>query len=589
MGLLTAGIVLTVDLSAYGSRLSDLFYHPRKPSGNVVLIAIDDDAVQQYDWPIERFVHSGFLVALARAQPRIIVLDFSLPDPASPDEDVLFAQVLQRAGNVVQPVLGIESTRFSIPNAFPAFDAILKPTAASRTPNTTLAHAMIYPDADGVTRRVPLAIDGLDRRYPAMGIAVWLLYQGPDAKIEFQQNQFLFEGTPVALDAQGQALINFVDSHAIPRISYADVTRGRADLSILRDKIVLVGPTTKSVHENYNVPLTISNSPLYNVELQVDVLETFLSKNFLQRQDTQSRAITVIVLGLMAGVSLIYLPRFYAAALALLYLAAYMVFGFWQFDNGVILAPLDVILVLVLTLTATMFYRYFAKERTRAFIARLFLGTVAPEAVEQVLAQYDRGAFPLAGGRRDVTVLSITLRGLAPLSEATAPEAVMRVMNEYSARIFEVVFRHGGSIYSQVANTIIAMWNLPLSQPDHAQRGVRAAFEIREQILRLKENASERPDVESGLGIATGGVIAGRLTASPRAEYSVIGDVVNVAERLSILATQNRVYVDDTTRDQAGDEYESQRAQAIHLRGKKDPVQSWELQPRLTLKQISLS
>ncbi len=583
VGLLVAIAVLSGSLNQYEPRFADIFYTPRVPSGQVVLVPVDDKTVDEYGWPIERITHGGFLFALIQAHPKVIVLDFVLPDPTDGEEDTFFAQIIQRADKIVQPVLGIEATRFPIlPNQFPAFDSVLKPVPALRTPNTTLAHAMIYPDPDGIVRRVPLAIDTPGKQYPALGLAAFALYQGREPTVKMEIGQVVFGDSRIPVDDSGQMLINYSQRDAIKRISYTDIIQGKADYELLKDKIVLVGPITKDVPENYSVPFAAADSRLYDVEIQANVIETLLAKVFLREQDNVSRIALILVVSIIAGVTLVQFSRLYAAALVIFYFGAYMVYAFSQFDNGIILAPLDIIVVLLLLLVFTMLYRYFAEDRTRARIARLFLGTVAPESVGEVLALYDGGGLSLAGGRREVSVLSITLRGLAPLSEVSAPEAVIQVMNEYSARIFEIVFRHGGSIYSQLANTIIAMWNLPLSHPDHAQRAVQAALEIREQMVTLQGAASEQTHVEWGLGVATGPVVAGRLTASPRAEYSVIGDVVNVAERLSILATQNRIFIDNATREQASDGYESQRGQALHIRGKKDPVQSWELEPKVS-------
>ncbi len=587
IGSLVSVLVLSGILNLWKSRFADVFYNPRLPSGQVVLVAVDDKTVEEYGWPIERITHGAFLFALIRAQPKVIVLDFVLPDPADSEEDTYFAQIIQRMDKIVQPVLGIEATRFpTLPGQFPAFDSVLKPAPALRTSNTTLAHAMIYPDPDGIVRRVPLAIDVPGKRYPAMGLAAIALYQDREPTVEVESGQVVFGDTRIPVDDSGQMLINYNQRDAIEKISYADIIQGKADYGLLENKIVLVGPITKDVPENYSVPFAAADSRLYGVEIQANVIETLLAKVFLREQDNVSRIALIFVVSIIAGISLVQFPRLYAAALAIFYFGAYMVYAFWRFDNGVILAPLDILVVLLLALASTMLYRYFAEERTRALIARLFLGTVAPESVEQVLALYDGGGLSLTGGRREVTVLSITLRGFAPLSEASAPEAVIQVMSEYRARIFETVFRYGGSIYSHVANTIIAMWNLPLSHADHAQRAVQAAFEIRQQIIKLEDDASGRPQAQSGLGVATGAVVAGRLTASPRAEYSVIGDVVNLAERLSILASQNQVYVDGATRDQAGEQFESRQVQLIHLRGKKEPVYVWEVQPMSALERI---
>lgn len=584
-GLLTAALILLGWLNPYGARLSDFFYHSRRLDPSIELIAIDDATVDAYGWPIERINHGAFLFALIRAQPRAVVLDFFLPDPTNIEEDTFFAQIIERVNKIAQPVLGIEATRFSpLPNQFPSFDAVLKPAPIFLTQNTMLAHAMIYPDPDGVVRRVPIAIVTPSQRYPSIAAAAWALSNGREPKFETRGGQFFFEDKSLPLDTQGQALVNFVTRDEIPRVSYLDVARGKVDPSTLRDKIILVGPTTLAVHENYSVPLPIATAPLYNVEIQASMLNTLMTQDFLGEQDARSRGLIALAIGLLAGVTLIHLHRLYAAALACVYFAGYLVAAFWQFDRGLVMTPLDTAVVLMLTLMATMAYRYFAEERTRAFIARIFLGSVAPEAVNDVLAQYDRGALSLSGGRRDVSVLSVTLRGLAPLSEAEAPEAVIQLLNMYTARIFEIVFRNSGSIYSQVGNTVIAMWNLALTQENHAQRAVNAALEIQQQVIKLSQERLGQTPVQSGLGIATGPVVVGHLPVSQRAEYSVIGDVVNVAERLSVLATQNRLIVDTPTRDQSGDGYESKPAQAIRLRGKRDPVESWELSKRVTLK-----
>ncbi len=589
-GLAIASVMLLGTLRRYESRLADLFYHPQSPINQLVLVVIDDKTVEDYGWPLERFVLSGFVSAVSLAQPRVIALDFILPDPVS-QEDVFVATALNRAGKLVQPMLGVEATRYpSSVSQFPAFDSVLLPAPSLRTSNSTLAHAMIYPDSDGIVRRIPLAIDSPGQRYPAFGLAVLALSVGADPNEMVRTDPIMLAGRPIPVDNQGQGLINFVNPQELHRVSFSDFVRGKVDLDIFRDKIVVVGPgTLNAVHESYAVPPSVGNSPAFNIEIQASLIDTISRGEFLREEDRPVQIALVIAVALFAGVTLVHFSRFYSAALALLYLAVYLLYGFHQFDNGIILTPLYPALALALSFSFAMPYRYFSRERTRAQIARMFLGSVAPESVNEVLALYDRGALSLTAGRREVSVLSITLRGLAPLSETSAPEAVMEAMSLYSARIFESVFQSGGSIHSQVANTTITMWNLPLLQPDHVQRAVRVAFEIQQQIKKLSEENPARAMVKSGLGVATGPVVAGQLSSTSRTGYSVIGDVVNLAERFSILATENQVYVDTATREQIRDQFESGVVHQLRLRGKKEPVQVWELRPRLNVKQIQLS
>jgi len=564
-----AALILLGGSSRYESSLADLFYRPRAPSGQVVLILVDDATVENYGWPVERITHVGFLYALIRAQPKVIALDLILPDPTSTQEDEMLAAIMGRADKIVQPVLGIEATRYSTgPKQFPAFDSILRPAVPFRTPNTIFSHATIYPDPDGVVRRVPLDIDTPGARYPALGLAALALAQGREPKTELQNDQVVFDGKPLPLDDNGQLLLNFVKRGALTTISYADIVQGKADYSLLRDKIVLVGPKNQAVHENYAVPLTISNAPSSNVEIQADLIETLLSEVFLRNQDRTSLIVEALIVAVIAGVTLIQLPWLYAAALVLIYFMLYLLYAFQRFDSGIVSTPLYVALALGMTYALTMLYRYLSEERGRALVARVFLGIVSPETVNQVLVEYERGALSLSGGRREATVLCVGLRELTGLSEALAPEMLIELLNRYTARVLEVVFRWDGSV-NKVGNNIVAVWNLPLDHPDHARRAVNAAFDLLRALDQIQP--TER-HIGVSLGIATGTAIAGRIGVSARADYTVIGEVVTIAERISIMAGDNQVLVDPATYEQIHAEFDTREVHTIRVRGKKDAL-----------------
>lgn len=583
-GLIVVGMIVAGTLKPFESRLGDLFYHARPPSDRVILISVDDKTVDQYGWPIERITHGALLAALIRSQARVVAFDFILPDPTAEAEDFYFAAIIRRTERIIQPVLGIEATRFPpSPGQFPAFDSLLRPAPALRTPNSTFAHTMIYPDSDGIVRRVPLAIDVPGQRFPGLGLVALALSSGQEPIFELKNNQVRLGDTRIPVNENGELLINFFRHNSPQVMSYADVTQGRADYSLLRDKIVLVGPMTAAVPESYAVPIGVGDARTFNIEIQADVIETILSGDFLNEEDLPRQIETVLLIALLAGATLTQFRAWRSALVLLGYFALLLLFAFAEFDHGIVPKPLGPMLVLILTFVLAMLYRYISEERTRAMIGRIFLGSVSPESMSQVLAGYDRGTFSLQGGLREVTVLCANLRGLSSLSEGMAPQAVLEFLNQQTASILEIVFRNGGSIHSQTGNTIFAMWNLPLEQPDHARRAVSAAFEIQRNAPRRHVDPSGGQMLELDLGVATGGAITGPLHASERAQYSVIGDVVNLAERLSILASENQVYVDTLTRDLVDDTYESNLVHSLRLRGKKDPVQVWQLRPKSTL------
>ncbi len=574
-GLLAAGAILSGGFKQFEPGLADLFYRPRQPSGNVVLIAIDDRTVDEYGWPIERITHRGFIFAVARSQPKVIALDLVMPDPSDP-EDALLAPIIGISGKVIQPILGIEATRFpAIPNEFPAYDSTLGPAPALRTPNTTLAHIMLYPDADGVVRRIPLAIDAPGKRYPALALAAIALYEGRDPTAEIKNGFVAVGDKRVPVDDQGQMVIGYIRHSAIKIISYADITQGKADYAELRDKIVLVGPISKAASENYAVPFPVSDARAFNVEIQADVIETLLSGKFMRGEDQVAQIISVLLIAAIAGLTLPHFRWLYATVLTIFYFVVYLLYAYQRFDDGIIVTPLYTTFALFTVFVLCVVYRYFSEERARRFISRIFYGRIAPEAVPQVIEMYNRGALALTGGRRQVTVLCATLRGISALSEVSAPETVIDLLDKYTTVIIETVFQSGGSITSQVGNTVVATWNFPLAQPDHAQRAVSAAFEIQRAIAHLHPDTPEASEAGIGIGIASGAVVVGHLSAL-QADYSIVGDVVTLAERVTALASAGQVLVSPETRAQIGDAFDTRHIHSLRTRGKKDPIFVWE-------------
>ncbi|MBI5304079.1 MAG: adenylate/guanylate cyclase domain-containing protein [Chloroflexi bacterium] len=578
IGLLIAGILSLGALKPFEAGLADWFYRPRPTSGNVVLIAVDDETADTYGWPLERITQRGFVGILARFQPRVIVLDMVLPDIGAALDDDLLAAMLSRAGKVVQPVLGVEATRLpSETSPFPAFDSIVTPAPTLRTPNTILAHGALYPDADGVVRRVPLAIDVPGQRYPALALAAVALFEGREPTVELAQDGVRVGDKRVPVDARGQVLISFSRRDAIKIISYADIMQGKADYSQLRDKIVLVGPMTRAINETYAVPAGVESNRVYNVQIQADAIETLLSGNYLREEDRTWQIAAVLVIAIFAGVTLPRMPWLYGAVFSIGILAAYLLYASVRAEAGVIITPLYAGIALVVTYMLAVTYRYFSEERTRAFISRIFQGRIAPESVSQVIDLYAQGALSLAGGRREVTVMCATLRGIATLSEATAPETVIELLDRHNALIVETIFRLGGAVTSQIGNTVIATWNFPLAQPDHATRALQAAFAIQQQMRERNPETTEEQEIGAAIGLATGAVVVGQLS-SLQTEYSVVGDVVTLSERITALAAPGQVLISTETREQIGKEWNTEHIHSLRTRGKKDPILVWQVE-----------
>jgi adenylate cyclase len=119
---------------------------------------------------------------------------------------------------------------------------------------------------------------------------------------------------------------------------------------------------------------------------------------------------------------------------------------------------------------------------------------LAPQLAE-VIASSDENASLLASHRREVTVVFCDLRGFTAFTESTEPEEVMRVLREYHAALGEIIFHYEGTLDRFAGDGILILFNDPIPYPDHTQRAVRMALEMRDCVGKLSENWRSRGHV----------------------------------------------------------------------------------------------
>lgn len=204
--------------------------------------------------------------------------------------------------------------------------------------------------------------------------------------------------------------------------------------------------------------------------------------------------------------------------------------------------------------------------RERQLIRRT-LGRYVPEKVAHELLS--------AGGRIEpaevrASVLFCDLVGFTSLTESLGPNGIVEVLNDWFSRMTEILERRGGAVIQFQGDAILATFNVPVADPDHARQAVRSALEMRAATRRL---AAGGRTLECRIGIATGAVTAAAVGASGRLSYTVYGDAVNLAARLESLNREHGTAVllsGETARDAEGLPLEP--AGAATVRGQSVPT-----------------
>ncbi|WP_434046190.1 MULTISPECIES: adenylate/guanylate cyclase domain-containing protein [Sorangium] len=194
-----------------------------------------------------------------------------------------------------------------------------------------------------------------------------------------------------------------------------------------------------------------------------------------------------------------------------------------------------------------------------------------------------RGEHPLAlGGKRaTVSVLFADVVGFTPLAESRDAERMVALLNELFSMLTEIVFRHGGTVDKFIGDCVMAVWGAPIPQADHARRALAAAEDMMRFLETANEEWRERYDIEIrlGVGVNSGEAIVGNIGSDKRMEYTVIGDVVNVASRLEALAAPDQVLVSEATRLLAGDAFPLRALGERNLTGRKATTAVYALDP----------
>ncbi len=203
---------------------------------------------------------------------------------------------------------------------------------------------------------------------------------------------------------------------------------------------------------------------------------------------------------------------------------------------------------------------------------RTVLNMVADERIAEQLVN---GQLALGGELRDITVLFCDVRGFTTLTEGMPPEEVIEMLNEHMTALTRVVKEHNGFLDKFVGDLLMAVFGAPVATENDALNAARCALQLIRQREALNETA--RHKLKIGIGIATGQVVAGCMGSVDRLHYTVLGERVNLASRLSGQAGPGQVIIDQTTYDKLAGHIEARPLPGLNLKGFKENVAAYEL------------
>jgi adenylate cyclase len=279
--------------------------------------------------------------------------------------------------------------------------------------------------------------------------------------------------------------------------------------------------------------------------------DSILANRFITPASARARVASVFITGIAIGLLAAFLPFTGGVAASLALLGGWTWFSIVAFrSNGLWLNLVQPIAGGTLALFFGTAYQYFVEGREKRKVARLFGRYVSRDVYAQLMDNPDLAE--LGGKRRDMTVLFSDIRGFTSVTERGDPEALVAQLNEYFSRMVTIVFRNQGTVDKFVGDMVMALFGAPLDDQDHADHAVTAAVEMVRELGELnREWAARRlPQLDIGVGVNSGDMIAGNIGSSSIMSYTVIGDNVNLGSRLESLNKdyKTRIIISDATR-----------------------------------------
>src|SRR5438093_5977285 len=550
----------------------------RPPTAPIVIVTIDESSFQELNiqWPFPRALHGKVIDRIAADRPLAIGIDvvFDSESRFGPEDDAALSAAIARAGNVV---LGMAIARdaqvlYSIggKERGAAREVVSMPLPIIREGAAAVALINVEPDPDSHVRRAPVRQQVPD---PMKGYEWWLAF---DAQLHRLATAKGLRTRP--LPTGPEILVNFRGPlAAFERIPYYRVVANEVPESLFRDKIVLIGSTSEVMHDVFATAFARAGD-MPGVAIHANAVDTFVRGDPVREVPRLASTILAVAAALVGSVVAVRLRAARALAVTALLLAAGIAIAYVAFARAdVWLRGVAVTFGLVLGYGATVVENFVREQREKQRLSRFF----SPDVLRVVVR--DRDGRSLRPRRRLVTVLFSDIRGFTTISERLPPEQVDEMLREYLTVMTEVVFRHGGTVDKYIGDGIMALYNAPYEDPEHALNAIRTALEFQERAIPFSARweAKLGGSIRCGVGINSGDPVVGSLGSRRRNEYTAIGDTVNLAARLESVTKDHGVpiIISEYTYEYVKGRVPTREIDTVTVKGKSQPVKIYGVMP----------
>ena len=560
------------EYSTWAWRVS-AFAPRRTPSPAVKLILLDQASldwgsnVMGLSWPWPREVYAPLLDFCRRGGAKVVAFDILFTEPSvyGVADDAALGAAIRRSGAFVGA-------------AFYGNRRVTEPIPAVATNACVLANVSDEPDLDGVFRRATLFRSHDGRSIPSLGFAAWQLGEG------YAETR---KPPPLPLDARNRLILNFAGKDGL-HAAYSAAAVIQSEMRLQAGETPVLSPAVFSnayVLVGFSAPglMDLRPTPVSRiapgVELHATALDNLLTFSLLRDASKAWAAVATLLMACLAAWCVLSARRAAHSTLAiLLWLPVPVGCGHLAYALGYWWPVLVGLLAVAVSLVGAVILNYATEGRQKAFIKGAFRHYLGAEVIDQILADPQR--LRLGGEKRELTVFFSDIEGFSTFSESLDPAALTALLNDYLSDMSAIIKAEGGYLDKYIGDAIVAFWNAPVAQPDHAARACRAAVRCQRKLAERRDEYEQRTGVtlRARVGINTGAAIVGNMGSHERFNYTVLGDAANLASRLegANKAFGTYLMVSDATWRQLAPGWSGRELALLRVVGRKAPVRVYE-------------
>lgn len=549
----------------------------------VVIIDIDDQSLNQIgQWPWSRDVIAKLVGVTSPAASITFDMVFAEPDRSSPalilnklnlnegtlnelknipDYDMLLADAILNHGTVVlgqapnnkgippylKPKFGLV-VQGDNPNEFVAKFSSVQTNLSVLDDAAAGLGSMSIGNNDAIIRQLPsfemvgnnlIPSLALETTRVAIGASTYQIKSSNASSEEAYGektgiNNIKLGPLTIPTSANGNIWVYNTPTKNIRTISAKDVLEGVYEDEFFEGKVLLVGTSASGL---LDIRSTATEKNIPGVTVIAQLIQQIFADTFLQRPDWMNGAEFVAGLTLSIALALIIQSLGPASALFLYLLASGSILWITHYFFNTklhLVDPISPLTISLLVYIVVTFFNFLFTELERSRVRSAFGQYLSPTMVNRLAESSE--SLKLGGEKKVMTFLFSDIRGFTKIAEnyQGRPEELTTLINRLLGTLSEEILKEEGTIDKYMGDCIMAFWNAPTDQPDHANRALQAAKNMKKAMLELNKSFQEQglDPINIGIGINTGSCVVGNMGSEKRFDYTVLGDAVNLASRL---------------------------------------------------------